>query len=140
MTRLILALGLALLLAPSAEATRFYKWVDEDGVTHYSDSPPDHDRYERIDVREPRSQTLPDPAAEGEAGATIAPDAPPLSEAEARALNCENARETLAALLAAEVVQMDLNDDGRLEILSEAQRQLQIRRFRAEVAEHCVDA
>lgn len=32
--------SLALLAAAPADAARFYKWVDEKGVTHYSEAPP----------------------------------------------------------------------------------------------------
>jgi murein DD-endopeptidase MepM/ murein hydrolase activator NlpD len=58
------ALGLALVLAASwqpADARRIYKWVDEQGITHYSDRKPDHldeDRIEGILVRVDRKQPV----------------------------------------------------------------------------------
>lgn len=39
MTRTIAAIILALLVLPAAHAGKLYKWVDENGTVHYSDSP-----------------------------------------------------------------------------------------------------
>jgi hypothetical protein len=36
-----------------ASATQVYKWVDEKGVTHYSDQP--HENAAKVDVREPQT-------------------------------------------------------------------------------------
>lgn len=78
---LIPALALAATWAawPVASATQVYKWVDENGVTHYSDQP--HENAAKVDIREPQtypagrgppqpaSQAEPaQPPAEGEAG------------------------------------------------------------------------
>jgi hypothetical protein len=142
MTRLILALGLALLLAPSAEATRFYKWVDENGVTHYSDSPPEHGRYEQIQTRDPvsRLEDLPldeDDAEDEGAQPAPAPPAGPQTLSEARRINCETARTNLATLTSFEVIRMDLDGDGQLDTLSAEQRQDQIERAREQIELFC---
>ena len=49
------ALGAALLVAPALaqDAKAVYRWVDEDGVVHYTDQP--RDGAEKVQVREPQS-------------------------------------------------------------------------------------
>jgi hypothetical protein len=144
MVRLLAFLILTLCVATAADATRFYKWVDEDGVVHYSDSPPAHGRFEQIETREPAStfeeleaqnKDNDDPAVEQ----TPPAPTPPQSAAEARRVNCENARSNLETLTSFDTIQMDLNGDGELETLTEAQMQEQIERMRAQIARFCED-
>ncbi|MDF1822513.1 MAG: DUF4124 domain-containing protein [Alcanivoracaceae bacterium] len=48
-TLLPLIAALAVLAAaPAAHADKFYKWVDEDGVTHYGATPPENDDTEEV--------------------------------------------------------------------------------------------
>ena len=53
---LLLALALALVLGP-AGATTLYKWIDEDGVPHFSDQP--HPGAEIIELEEAQTFTAP---------------------------------------------------------------------------------
>ena len=47
-------------LAPVASGAEVYKWVDEKGVTHYSESPPDTGQAKRVDIApSPPSATRP---------------------------------------------------------------------------------
>jgi hypothetical protein len=42
---------LACLLIPIAAAAQMYKWVDEKGVTHYSETPPPDGKAAKVDIR-----------------------------------------------------------------------------------------
>ncbi len=146
MVRALAILVLTLCMAVAAQATRFYKWVDEDGVVHYSDTRPDHERYEQLDVREPPSLEDEleaagiDPSEEDPALAkTEAAAAAERAAQEARRTSCTNARTTLSELTSNENVAMDLDGDGSLETLNEIQRQAQIQVYRSQVAQFCTD-
>jgi len=51
MRTLHLALYAALVLTPSAHAGKFYKWVDDQGVTHYTTTPPEDSPAVTVDVK-----------------------------------------------------------------------------------------
>jgi hypothetical protein len=42
---------LACLLIPIAAAAQMYKWIDEKGVTHYSETPPPDGKAAKVDIR-----------------------------------------------------------------------------------------
>ena len=65
--RLLLAMGLLLCAAPSS--AQMYKWVDEKGVTHYSESPPPGRKAQQI-------QTTPAPGPSPSPSATPKPAEP----------------------------------------------------------------
>ena len=48
MIRIVL---LALIVAPLCAAAEMYKWVDEKGVTHYSESPPPDGKGAKVDIK-----------------------------------------------------------------------------------------
>jgi len=48
---MIRILLVALLLAPLCAAAEMYKWVDEKGVTHYSESPPPDGKGGKVDIK-----------------------------------------------------------------------------------------
>ena len=54
------------------QSTKVYKWVDEDGVTHYTTTPPDDQQFQQIKVspNEPPSAVEAVAAVDGEATAT----------------------------------------------------------------------
>ena len=63
--RLLLAMGLLLCAAPSS--AQMYKWVDDKGVTHYSESPPPGRKAQQIQATpapgpSPSSSAAPKPA------------------------------------------------------------------------------
>ncbi len=141
---LALALG-----AGAAAGERVYKWVDEQGVTHYSQTPPAGVEATPLDVATgapaggAAGETLeryrkvlapPKPAQEKEAGRKV----DPAKEAEARARNCKVARERLAILTARSRI-LVLKPDGSSERLTEEQRQAEIKRMKAIIAANCED-
>jgi hypothetical protein len=76
----------AFLLTSTPFAGSIYKWVDENGVTHYSETPPP-------DIRTPRRQIEPQ-TPRVEPG--TAPSAPSLQEQEQRFQERQRARQTAA--------------------------------------------
>ena len=57
------------LATAAASAATVYKWVDDNGVTHYSDQP--HENAEKVQLKAPQTYTAPKPQR------TRAPAAPP---------------------------------------------------------------
>ena len=49
----------SLLLCATAAAQQVYRWVDENGVVHYSDQPPPDDRAETVDLEVPEGFSNP---------------------------------------------------------------------------------
>lgn len=142
MRYLILTASAGLMLATLSlpvSAQALYRWVDSNGVVHYSDSPPADTPYE---TRSIRNATLPKPeddvppptatAASGQPNpAQAAKDDP------ARQRNCEQARLNLELLQSDSPVRMDLDGDGEAEPIEDAARQLQIDLARRQVASYC---
>jgi len=61
-------------LCTAAFAATVYKWVDENGVTHYSDQP--HENAQKVTVAQPQTYKAPKLPPE-QASAAAAPKAPP---------------------------------------------------------------
>lgn len=71
MRKLLFTLLLSLLGTTLALATTIYKWVDEDGVVHYSDQP--HPNAQKLQVQAAQTYT---PVSNGPASAAAAPTPP----------------------------------------------------------------
>jgi hypothetical protein len=61
-------------LCTAALAATVYKWVDENGVTHYSDQP--HENAQKVTLAQPQTYKAPKPPPE-QASTAAAPKAPP---------------------------------------------------------------
>lgn len=59
------ALAICLTLASPAQASSFYKWVDENGVTHYSAQPPEDRPSQEVDVRTGETRENDDDSPQG---------------------------------------------------------------------------
>lgn len=138
--------GAGLTIAQGQETV--YRWTDKQGVTHYSQSPPEGVEYEerKIDSRE----------AETEAEA--APQPPPQDAQAARAQLCATARRNLEILQTAEQVRIarppppaPLREDGTTaaegeqdepaepETLDEEARAKEIARAEEQIRQFCDD-
>ncbi len=117
-----------LLLALPVSANEIYRWVDENGVVHYTDRP--REGAERLTIRtaSPSTPARTVSAPRGKQGELMAePDAD--QTAEIRAANCTSARERLARLQRAprlyregeDGARLYLDDDERTLVLAEAQ-------------------
>ncbi len=124
MSRNLLIAGLAasmLLVASSTYAAKeLYRWTDENGVVHYSDTKPKGTVFERRDVA---ADPVPPAVSETDAaGAAAAAPAAPKPKAEPSP-ECLQARSNLETLNTAESVSMDTDGDGVPETLDADARQ-----------------
>lgn len=129
----------ALLLLPlsTAQATKLYKWVDQSGQVHYSQSPPAAGQGEASEVEIPRSAlgqpqqqiTAKEPAADAEADDTDA-----MTPDEIRQKNCENARANLEIYQRHERIRQA---DGQVIELNEESRAARIAEAEGMISEFC---
>ncbi|MCD9032231.1 DUF4124 domain-containing protein [Luteimonas sp. Y-2-2-4F] len=128
-----LALGLAVaLLAGAAAAQEIYQWKDANGVTHYSESPPDRGAYtqRRIAQPAPSQPAAAAAAVPAQAGATAAAPADP------RAAQCKTARDNIEILGSDAPVQQD-DGSGTPRTLTDAERAAQLEFAQAAARAYC---
>jgi hypothetical protein len=140
---LILAGGLCAAMATATANETIYKWVDAEGVTHYSPHPPDGIEYERLTAvggstragtstdettAEPSPEAMPEmPAVQrGETG----PDPEVVAE------RCEQARQNLAELTESTRIILR-EEDGSEQLLDQEGRQRTIEETEAFIEEWC---
>jgi hypothetical protein len=135
-------LGLALLLVGSAEA-RMYRWVDDSGMTVYSQSPPPSGEATEIKVNTSTAAPPAAPPTEGQTKETTAPEKPTgPTKAEIEASNkikddnCKAATSnlTLYENLGNKLVK---TPDGLYKRLTEEERQQKIQESKEGIAEYC---
>ena len=143
------ALFSALLLGsnPLQSQDAIYKWVDEDGVTHFSARPPEGVEYESIDtlsdvVRRVRPQTVGETEDLGDDDTPRGPlpDLPTIEVEEPDpamvAERCEQARSNLS-WMTQQVHLSTQGEDGELRRISEDERQRMIEETQAFIDEWC---
>jgi len=134
MSRLIVALALALVCLSAGAAGNIYKWTDKDGVVHYGSEPPaEQVNSERIKV----SAAPSDVGAAATAGNTVAakPAGSPLAEQFVE--NCGIARKNLDSFRSEGAVALK-NADGTVGAeLDAEQRAAQIKTAEEQVALYC---
>ncbi|AKS40827.1 DUF4124 domain-containing protein [Wenzhouxiangella marina] len=144
-----LLMGLAFTALPAHAQDEIYKWVDEDGVTHFSTQPPENVNYQRLDVRTRRTTDVaPRTVGESEEGGDRAdaaelgtlPEIPQIAaeapDPELVAERCEQARENLMWLT--ERTRLSTEDEeGNRRVISEEERQRLIEETRAFITEWC---
>lgn len=131
-----------LLLAPLATVhadDQVYRWVDANGVPHYSDSPPPDDA---VSAREITVRAAPPaaPTSEGEGGsaATAAPAATsPSAIAASRQQFCQRAKDNLKTLQESGDVMQDVDGDGVQDLLSAEQRDAERKRAQNAINFYC---
>ncbi|MGQ0800413.1 MAG: DUF4124 domain-containing protein [Pseudomarimonas sp.] len=138
-TRLLVTVLAAWMLLTSTStviAKELYRWKDEKGVTHYSDTKPEGAEFERRDV----TNDPPKPAGAAAAAATaegeqteVAPASPAAPSA-----NCLQARSNVEMLENSKEVKMDLDGDGTPEVLGVDAQLSQLNRQRELVKLLCV--
>jgi Domain of unknown function (DUF4124) len=62
-------------LSAAASAATVYKWVDENGVTHYSDQP--HENAQKVELKAPQTYSAPKQAPARKGGAPVNPNSNP---------------------------------------------------------------
>ncbi len=144
-----LILILAVLAGTAQSAEEIYKWIDEDGVTHYSARPPEGVEYQRVTTEADRATARNDAAStsqnndEPEAEPQVTGALPQLAEVTVEepdpalvAERCEQARNNLSWLTQRTRISMT-NEDGTLRRISEEERQAQISENQAFIDEWC---
>lgn len=146
--RLFCLISILALFAGTIQASEeIYKWVDEDGVTHYSARPPEGIEYQRVTTEADRAVARTD--------STVATDSdeqeerratgnlPELAEIAAEepdpelvAERCEQARNNLNWLTQRTRISVE-GEDGEMRRLSEEERQAQIQENQAFIDEWC---
>ncbi len=123
----ILALIPAALLAASALSAQetVYQWKDANGVTHYSQTPPENQRY---DARQIRDRNLGSVAQKTDVASVRTPE---------EIAACDRARLSLQQLNSNFLVTMDKDGDGKPEPLSAEEKAAQRRLSEQAVAAYC---
>ncbi|MFP6862619.1 DUF4124 domain-containing protein [Pseudomonas sp.] len=146
MRRMMITSSLLLAMSATAMASQVYKWVDAQGVTHFSAQPPQGQDADSINTATPP----PKPAVAEEKKAT--PTFESIADPEQAAIDekvkqdvaareverkkyCEDVRTNLAQLQNNPRVRVDV--DGELRRLSEEERQSRISETQKSIAENC---
>ncbi|HXZ48807.1 MAG TPA: DUF4124 domain-containing protein [Usitatibacter sp.] len=124
-------LGLAMLAFATSAAAVVYKWVDANGVTHYSEMPPENIEAQQVPVRPGPSAEAPAPGAAPNVQQVLQQaDEERESIAAKRKLYCDLAQRAIVALeadqpvamVAADGAQVLLNAEQRATALADARR------------------
>lgn len=121
----ITVLAVAALGFTLAQAADVYRWVDEAGITHYADAPPNNKQYQRVNVRTGSIETD-TTQADTEADKAKAEEAEAQAAAAARAERCRIAKQNLESLRSG--FAMIPGEDGQARSLTaeELQQQLEL--------------
>ncbi|MEF8833432.1 MAG: DUF4124 domain-containing protein [Halofilum sp. (in: g-proteobacteria)] len=141
-------LALGVVLSAPLSADEIYKWVDEEGVTHYSQQPPPAGEAARVEVDSPPDEELERERREMEAtGQRLEAEREERREAEQQAQ--ENAteraqREQRCAELRSSLGKLTENrrllvpdGEGGVRRLSEEERQARVAERRRQIEEQC---
>ena len=123
----------ALLVAALPAAADMYKWVDEKGVTHFSQTPPDAKDAQTLDVRTAPASS-PSAAAAAEAKKDEAKPEMTEERKKRRAEVCKAAKDALAKLESPDPVvrygakgeQIMIDDDERPGLIEEAKKNISL--------------
>ncbi|MDP5210270.1 DUF4124 domain-containing protein [Microbulbifer sp. 2205BS26-8] len=147
-------------LALTAQANGIYKWVDENGVVHFGEQPPNNadvevikkpksERYKQWEAGQqsalaaeepkaltPKHTTEKKPAGQPERQSVQVEKEIARAEAAARAQRCQASRKTLKTLTShARVREMD--ESGNLRMLGEDERQQRIAQEQQSIRKNC---
>lgn len=146
MRRMIITSSLLLAMSATAMASQVYKWVDAQGVTHFSAQPPQGQEATSINTAVPASKPAaseaPKPAptfesiADPEQAAIDEKVKQDVAAKEAeRKKYCEDVRTNLAQLQNNPRLRMEV--DGEVRRLSEDERQARISETQKSIADNC---
>lgn len=131
-----LAILIAAGLSSSVAAQQVYKWVDQDGTVHFTDSPPEETvKAERVVLRGNISSTLTEVEQRGMSRDEI----DLLYTPQQRETACEQARANRTTLRNMPVVMKDKDGDGVPEELTDDEKAAEIQRAQAQIELLCVD-
>jgi hypothetical protein len=141
-------LALAAMLADPAAAKTFYKWVDDNGTTHFTAEPPNDRDYDVVSTTgqrlgnrafEPANPSSREAPPEPEPGPQLPREAELSSdERERLQAQCEQARQNLQVLQTRSRIVVE-EDDGTQRVAGEDERQRLIDEAQALIREYCQD-
>jgi hypothetical protein len=127
---------LLLWAAGNAGAETFYKWVDKNGVTHYTTKPPPDQEAKSITTKSQTPQAAQEAPAQAPPPDSF-PGAQQTAADEARKRNCETARNNVQMLEnSARVMRIDPSTKQPVEI-DEAQRDAAMAEAQQAVTDNC---
>lgn len=132
--QLVLFTLIALLLSPLAQAEKFYKWQDENGVWHYDSKPPKTQEATALKIYSKSASPVADEADE-EDEASEADKAEPRPGSDAA--NCKVVKANLQLLTSDAQATKDLDGDGKQDRLSREQTQAEIAATRKQIEMYC---
>ncbi|MGB3623938.1 DUF4124 domain-containing protein [Ketobacter sp. MCCC 1A13808] len=136
-----------MMLASPLHAAKFFKWVDDQGVTHYGENPPDTETAQTINVKSGASSDQQQAVDNLEAMRKSSSETKELSredknaEIERRnkaimAQNCKDQQRNLGQLKANRRVK-ETGTDGEIRFLDEAEIASRIKEIQTYMAENC---
>lgn len=140
-------IGLALVLASGFAAAAMYKWVDEQGQVHYSQSPPLDQQSEKVKAPPPPPASAADEQSklqqqiddlekrQEERAKAAESEQKSAEEAAAFKAACERAKSNLQALTSRG--QVSLKDGDEYRVMTEEERQARIARAKRQIEEYC---
>ena len=142
--RKLMITTLLTLACSSAMATQLYKWVDEDGVTQFSQQPPADNQYQRMNVAptpEPGTPTAPAPSMTEGAPAANTSEPTPEQEQDPEykaklAAYCDALRSRLTTMENNPRLRRT-KEDGTVERIGEDERQAMIEQTRKDLQANC---
>ncbi|MBK8284231.1 MAG: DUF4124 domain-containing protein [Ahniella sp.] len=141
--RTLLVLVMACLVAgPAYAGKKFYKWQDEQGAWHYTEKQPAGQAAASVNVSDKAPDVSEEEPADGADAAAKVPDEYANDAAAQRIVAgrqeaCERARKAVAVYEENAEVTVDLDKDGRAEVLTTQQHLEQMTRAREQAESYC---
>ncbi|WP_037471659.1 DUF4124 domain-containing protein [Shewanella waksmanii] len=130
--RLNILFILTIMLSTSLQATTIYKWVDKNGVTHYSQEQPEQTEAEKLYSEDIEQQPIgfiaPKARAEEEVPDEMAAAAEKINaqdKAQAKVI-CDNAKHQLNVLQTSARLRKENPETGEIEMMTDEQKQAEI--------------
>lgn len=141
------ALCFVLLVSPATQAGKFYKWVDDSGVTHYGENPPDTETASVVNVKAGASSDQAKEVEKLEAqrqaakASSAEAEADPNAEVERRnkeimAKNCKIQQQNLSQLSANRRVK-ETDENGEVRYLDEKDIEARIAEIKKYIKDNC---
>lgn len=120
---------LSLAFSSTTIADTYYRWVDKNGVTHYTTTPPENTKAVMINTRTGGAKSA-SPFKE-------VPSEKDLAQTKKRAAICATAKANLKTLQTSDEVKMT-DEYGEEKVMSKAERKAELERAQAAIKEHCM--
>ena len=142
--KLGLLLGLATASLSSVQAQQFYKWKDEKGATHYTQTPPPARNSQALSIIARAATTAPSPVATTnttapaptDASKKVAAKTPVPAAAKLSAQACQDLKANLDLLQSGRRL-YENDSGGERSYLTEAQKAVQIQTYTQNLAQGC---